>query len=456
MAFETLSHSPEFELPLNSPNYPQDLLSLIEECHEGLYRVVVHKFVRRGKYSQIATIQCQETPTRKSHPTATPDDIAEYCMLIMQYDIDKTDERGKYKVTLYGGMSKGRWERSKHVDLSDVDGEAKSIHMMSEGDLLEQQQQYIGELHSQMIAMHETLQGMVKPILHENKEMMKIVTESQRRLADVEALRLKHDLELKMHNDEIRQKESEEEHKMERWRELLGVVKETGAFEAILKAVMTKIQQAKEDKGEKREEKKESRRKKKKPSGGLGAASADDGSSSRRKKKTTKSSSKKKSSKRTVKQKYDEEESERKPRRKRSVDKDKAKKRRRGERSEEKSSDEVVTEASPEVSMEELEKEFYAEAVEKLATSPLLMAAEALKMSIDEKKQWTLLRETLSEEQMDMFDDIFAANEEEDIESMLKQLYKMKGMKRLLALQDEMDETQSKFVETLFEAAVRP
>lgn len=105
--------------------------------------------------------------------------------------------------------------------------------------------------------------------------------------------------------------------------------------------------------------------------------------------------------------------------------------------------------------MEDLESQFYKEAVEKLATSPLLMAAEALKMSIDEKKQWPMLRETLNEEQMDMFDDIFAAVEEEDIEDKLKDLYKMKGMKKLLNLQEELDETQSKFVEVLFAAAVK-
>jgi hypothetical protein len=442
MAFETLSHSPEFELPMNSPNYPQDLLSLIEECHEGLYRVVIHKFVRRGKYAQVATIQCQESASRKSRPTATPDDISEYCMLVMQYDIDKTDERGKYKVVLYGGMSKGRWERSKHVDLSDADGEAKTLHMMSEGDMLEQQQSYIGELHSQMIAMHETLQGMVKPILHENKEMMKIVTESQRRLGDVEAQRLKHDLELRMHNDDIKAQEAEEEHKMERWRELLGVVKETGAFEAIVKAVMTKVQQVKENKSEKREEKPRP------------TAASSSSSSSKNKKKSSASSKKQ-----TVRDKSQEERSKSKTTtKKKTVSTDKAKKRKRGERDKQRAKaegavDEAVNEETEEVNMEELEAEFYKEAVEKLATSPLLMAAEALKMSIDEKKQWPMLRETLNEEQMDMFDEIFAAVEEDDIKRKLKGLYKMKGMKKLLALQDELDDVQSKFVEVLFEAA---
>ena len=38
----------------------------------------------------------------------------------------------------------------------------------------------------------------------------------------------------------------------------------------------------------------------------------------------------------------------------------------------------------------------------------------------------------------------------------LKGLYKMKGMKKLMDLQDELDDVQSKFVEVLFEAATSP
>jgi hypothetical protein len=155
MDFESsgLSHSPDFELPDHSPQYPTDLLSLIEENAEGLHRIVVQKFVRRGKYSQVCTITCQENAGRKTKPVATAETIAEYCMLAMQYDVDKTDEHGKFKCTLYGGASKGRWEKSKHVDLSDADGEARSVSIMSEGDMLEQQQTYIGELHQTCIAM---------------------------------------------------------------------------------------------------------------------------------------------------------------------------------------------------------------------------------------------------------------------------------------------------------------
>jgi len=421
-----LSHSPEFELPDHSPQYPTDLLSLIEENAEGLHRIVVQKFVRRGKYSQVATITCQENPGRKTKPVATAEQIAEYCMLAMQYDVDKTDEHGKYKCTLYGGAAKGRWEKSKHVDLSDADGEARSVSIMSEGDMLEQQQNYIGELHQTNIAMLESLHGIVKPLLSENKEMMKIISDSQKRLAEVESMRLKHDLELRMHQDEMKQKEAEEEHKMERWREVLGVVKETGAFEAIMKAVMAKIK-------EKREEKQEKKTK---------IGSTDDEPAPKKKKKKKKSAS-------------SGEEPRRKKKKKRTIDPDSAKARTRGRGEDSRPKDETVdTEGDNELSAKELERVLFKEGLEKAAESPLLFAAEALKMSVDEKKQWPTLQEALSEEQFETFEEIFASTSDEEIEGLLKKLYKMKGVRNLLKLQEHLDETQVKFVEILTESAM--
>ncbi len=427
-----LTHSPEFELPDHSPQYPTDLLSLIEDKLEGLHRVVVQKFVRRGKYSQVCTITCQDNPGRKTKPTATPEQIAEYCMLAMQYDIDKTDEHGKYKCTLYGGSIGGKWERSKHVDLSDADGEARSVSIMSEGDLLEQQQLYIGELHQTNIAMLESLHSIVKPLMNENKEMMKIISEAAKVRGEVEMSRLKHDLEIRMHQDDIKQAEAEEEHKMERWRELLGVVKDTGAFEAILKVVMTKLKDGGSDKkknkldpSDEEEPPKEKKKKKKK------------------KKKTDTTTS--------------EEPKKKKKKKKRTIDADSAKQRSKSDKNKKPSSESAETEEG-EMTPEELKKVLYEEGVEegleKLATNPLLFAAEALKMSIDQKKQWPMLEEVLSEEQFEIFEEIFAANSDEKIEKKLKRLYKLKGMRNLLKLQEQLDETQTKFIEVLLESAI--
>jgi len=412
-SIETLSHSPEFELPDTCPQAPTDLIALIEEMHEGLHRVVVQKYIRRNKYGEVARIKCQDQPNRKQKPVASPEDIAEYCMMMMQYDIEKTDEPGKYKCVLYSGISKGQKERSKHVDLSDPDGEAKSVSMMSEGELVDQQQQYIGELHAQMVAVFETLHGMVKPLVNENREMMKVLTESVKRVGEVEAQRLRHDLELRIHQDEIKKSEAEEEHKMERWRELLGVVKKTKAAEKIFDAVADKITELGK---KKRDDDDDDERPKKK----------------KKKKKTNKKSSQKSS----------------------TTDSAKAKKKK--PKSEPKQSDSTSSD-NEEMTPEELaalEEKLKKEGMERMIDNPLVVAAETLRMSISEKKQWKLLRDTLSEEQMDCFDAIFDANSDEEILSQLSSLMEMKGRLKIMRLKDQLDETQTKVVEILLKATM--
>lgn len=269
MSFESLSHTPEFELPGNAPPAPADLISLMEECHEGLHKVIVWKMIRRGKYDQVATIICQENPNKKTKPQASPEDICDYCMMCMQYEMDKSDDPGTYKVQILGPPGRGRFDRSKHVDLSGGDGEAHSKTMLSEGELVDQQSQYIGELHSQMIAMHETLHSMVKPLLTENREMMKIVTDASKKNAEIEREKLRFELEMMMHKDQIKQEQQREEMKNERWRETMETVKESGAIEGLMKALHKKLANSSksdddddededEDKGKKKASKKKS------------------------------------------------------------------------------------------------------------------------------------------------------------------------------------------------------
>lgn len=190
----TLRHMPEFELPINTavPVAPNNLISLIEECYLGLSKIVVSKMIRRGKYDQIATIIYQETPSKKTQPAASADEIAEYCMMCIQYDINKTDELGDYKVTLFGPPGKGRFERSQHVTFNvDKDmNDAKEIKMEDstnqlnsfikladqqrkaideQAKIIENQAQYIGELHSQVICLLETLSSHAQDVIKERK-----------------------------------------------------------------------------------------------------------------------------------------------------------------------------------------------------------------------------------------------------------------------------------------------
>jgi len=413
MSFESLRHTPEFELPPNAPGAPADLISLISECYEGLAKAVVSKMIRRGKYDQIATIVCQDNPSKKTTPIASPDDIADYCMMCMQYDMDKTDEPGTYKVALFGPPGKGRFERSKHVDLGEGDGTARSKTMMSEGELIEQQAQYIGELHSQSIAVLETLHGMVKPLLSENKEMMKIISESARRLAEVENARMRFDLELKMHNDEMKMKELEEEEKTRRWNETMVVIKESGMVEGFMKAILKKIKGGSEP--EKKHLKIEKPAMPKRSSSYNYEVKENSGSVlEKAKKKKSKKKKKYKISKETQK----------------------------------------LVERGDEMSVEQLEEIFEASGMSKARENPTALMVEILKMSIDENGQWTTIQEVLSEEQFILFQKITKTETDAEIIPMLKELYSMKGSRRFLKLEEHLNEDQQSYIDKLLEIAM--
>jgi len=411
MGFETLSHTPEFELPPNAPPAPADLISLIEECYEGLAKAIVWKMIRRGKYDQVATVTCQDNPSKKTKPQATPEDIADYCMMTMQYEMDKSDDPGTYKVQLLGPPGRGRFDRSKHIDLSGGDGEAHSKTMLSEGELVEQQSQYIGELHSQMIAMHETLHSMVKPLLQENREMMKIVTDASRKNAELERDRLRHELEMMMHKDHLRQEEAKEEMKNERFRETMEVVKESGAIEGLMKVLHKKFAQAEKDDEEETPKKK--------------------------KKKAEKPST------------SDEKDSESK------VDKAKKRKKKSKKRSKDKLKKLKKAAEGEELSTEELEEVFEEAGLEKAAENPLAIMVEILKMSIDEQDKWGIVEDTLTAEQFALFKKISESTDDSEIEKLVKKLYEMKGMRRFFKLEKHLDEQQQKYVEKLLEVAIQ-
>lgn len=407
MSFESITHSPDFELPAHSPPFTADLLGLIEECHEGLFRIVIYKMIRRNKYEQICQIQVQEKGVgRKSHPPSSPEEIAEYCMLCMQYDVDRTDEPGKYKVTLQGAPGKGRFERSKHIDLSDSDGDPKSISMLSEGDLLEQQGSYISELHSQLIGLVELVLTNNKAIITENKEMMKIVSESQRSLADVEAQRLNHDLQLKMHNDEMEMKQASEEANQRNKERVIQAFEEAGAAEIIVKGVAKYMNKTFKDMGGEAE------------GGGDGSGENESQNQQARPLPETKKPPKRKGRKK----KNQEEEIS-------------------------------VQEEDVGVSDEQLEAQFLEEAQALMEKEPLKAAVDAFRESIDANDQWKVLDDNLSKEQRELFDKIFEAKTDERITRLLKQLYDTKGLKKLLKLGNYLNEDQEKIVDILIDVA---
>jgi len=420
MGFEDLSHTPDFELPPNAPDAPADLVSLIEECIEGLHKAQIHKMVRRGQYESIATVLCQENPSKKTRPTASADDIADYCMMTMQYEIDKSDDPGTYRVTLIGPPGRGRFQRSKHVELGDADQGARSKTMMSEAELCQQQGEYIGELHSQIVAMSETVHSMIKPLLQENKEMMKIVSDASKKQAEIRREELRHELELKMHNDTIKLEESKEEIKSERWKETMEVIKESGAVEGFMKVLMKKMDSGdagQEDDGEESEAETVSDQ-----DNEQSKSNGDSGENDKSKLEKAKSA-KGKPSKKTSKV-LDEK----------TVD---------------------AISSGKEMTQEQISEVFKKSGMAKADENPLAVMTEVLKMMIDEKDQWPVIQETLSQEQFVVFKKILNSKKDTVIERNLKKLYQMKGARRLLKLEEHLDEEQQKYVGKLMEIAMK-
>lgn len=443
VSFEDLTHTPEFDLPPNAPSPPADLISLIEECHQGLHKAIVTKMVRRGKYEQIATVICQDNPSKSTTPSASAEDIADYCMMCMQAEMDKTDDPGTYRVMLIGPPGRGRFERSKHVDLGDGDGMARSKTMMSEGDLVDKQSEYIGELHSQIVAMSETVHSMLKPLLQENKEMSKIIADASRKHAEIERERMKHDLELKMHNDSLKLEEAKEEMKSERWKETAEIIKESGAVEGVMKALLKKINSRGADEDDDDDDEEEEER-------------------PRAKAKTRPTVSK---VRKDVTQKGGEV-SSKLDKAKRKSGKPKFKKRKRenprsGTSTKKSSEDSPLSqdtveaiENGVELTQDQIVEVFEESGLKKAQDNPTAVMVEILKMMIDEKDQWGIIEETLSKEQMVIFRKIMKSEKDPTIHKLLKRLYALKGGRRLLKLEDHLDKEQSGYVDKLLEIAM--
>jgi len=428
MAFEDLSHTPAFELPDYAPPITPDALGLIEEWHQGLHRVVVSKQMRRDSYELVATITVQEGGNSKTHPSARPDDIAEYVMLCIQWEIERSDSPGVYRMKLFGAPGKGRFDKSKHIDTRG-DGDARDIHVLTEGELNEQQAQYIGELHSQIVAQNEILMGMVGPLLQRNNEMMKIQGDVVKNSAELESVRNKHAIEMKIHNDEMKAREEESDQKMKRWMELLGVVKESGATEAIFKALAKKLNQSAEESGERvrkaNEEKEEENADSYEAETGPKELEVAADSLPKKKKKKKKS----------------------------STDAAPKKKKKKKKKTTEGESSRVFSGERAEAA-EEVEDEFIREGLAMVEQSPLVLCAQGLKMTIEDKDQWSLIEGILTKDQYAQLISITESSSDEDLIQKMKELYDMRGMKRLLKLGDHLDEGQTRFMDELVKAAI--
>lgn len=442
MSFANVSHSDDTELPETGDyDCPPDCISLIEEYHQGLHTISISKQTGRGKYKPIGKITCQKKGDRQSRPEANPDELAEYIMRWIQHEIDETDDPGNYRFILHGPPGKGRFNKAKHVDLRDADGIARSKDMLNEGDMLEQQSAYIGELHSQLSGMVDLVLGSYKVVVGENREMMKILSEATRKHGEIEANRLTHQLNLKIHEDEVAAQDSEAERSMQKFREGLGVFKDTNAAEELIRAVAKKIKGREEAKAKEAAANDAPRT----PTAAVATpvravVPVDTEVEEKPKPKARKARFKK------------EEEAEKPEKTKKAKKTAKAKKTTKAKKAKKaKKGSKVKEEPEEEPEVEEEEEEVISDELleegrRMITERPLVTAAEALKMSINEKAQWGVIRKTLSEEQADILDAIFAATTDEGVMENAQRLYDAKGVFNLAALKEHLDEQQEAFI----------
>jgi len=416
-----MSISPEVVLPEPSHEMPGDGVALIEQWHQGLQRILISKKTANGSHEPIGKVICQTTKDRHARPEATPEELSDLVMMWIQYDIERTDDPGNYRFMLVGPAGKGKFEKSTHIDMRGEGGMPRTMAMLNQGDMLEAQTLYIGELHSQVVGMIEILVGGYKTVVNENREMMKILSEATRKHGEIEAMRLEHQLNMKVHEDDRLYQEAESERSQKKWEQGLNTIKETGAAEDLMRAIAKRVEGAKKSRDEARMGVHEARP----PTDEPVEEPAEEAAEKRTR--FSQGPSKKKSSKKAAKK------AAKKPTKKTS--KKKAGSSAKGEDGD--LLEEVV---------EESDEDFLEEGRRMLDERPLVLAAETLKMTINQNSQWGVIRNTLTSEQADILDDIFASTTDDDVKKHAQLLYEAKGMFKLMDLKKHLDEQQLVFI----------
>lgn len=385
--------------------------------------MTVHRMIQRGQYKIVASAQIQEKPTRNSQPPYTSEEICETAMQIIAHDIMETDDPGNYKVSFIGLGGRGRKIVSKHIRMREEQS-PRAVNTMDEGDLLETQMSYIGELHQVNMGLMEVVSGMIRPLLEENKEMMKICTESVKRVGEVEALRMTHDLELRKMEDENRLEILKEQQNQEKWNELFEHVKKTGAMESIIGGLMQKFVGKDDDN---------------KPQNAPPERRSSPPPERVRKARPLPTEEKVISSVPAVRGPTGVQRANADP-----EPEPPAPTAEQIHQPQESSPTETATE--PEVTQNLME-----EVYEEMKDQPLVTIAQALKASIDANGQWKKIYKTLNDDQVEIFDEIVSATQDAQVREGMERMKKT-SIAKLLMLRGMMDEDQQKLLLAMLDA----
>ena len=410
--------TPEIELPDLYEPFPEDLAALCHSNLRGMKQMTVHRMVQRGQYKIVASAQLQEKPTRNSVPTVPAEEICEVAMQIVASDIAETDDPGNYKVSFIGVGGRGRKIVSKHIRMREEQS-PRAVNTMDEGDLLETQMSYIGELHQVNMGLMEVVSGMIRPLLEENKEMMKICTESVKKVGEVEAARMSHELEIRRMEDENRLELFKEQQSQDKWNELFNHVKSTGAMESVIEGLMKKFTGPPKSPEPKNNPDATSPGPTRRPAAARKPLpTPEEVSNLPAVRKPSETSRTRPADKDTEKTKS-------------TISEDK--------------SQEIAKEEK--VQLEEIEKEVK----EEMEKSPLVALAQALKFSIDENGQWKKIYKTLNDDQIEIFDEVISAKSDDEVKAAMDKMKKT-SVAKLMMLRAMMDEDQAKILGAMLDA----
>jgi hypothetical protein len=404
--------TPEIELPDLYEPFPEDLAALCHSNLRGMKQMTVHRMVQRGQYKIVASAILQDKPTRNSVPTFPAEEICEVAMQIIASDIAETDDPGNYKVAFIGIGGRGRKIVSKHIRMREEQS-PRAVNTMDEGDLLETQMSYIGELHQVNMGLMEVVSGMIRPLLEENKEMMKICTDSVKKVGEVEAARMAHELEVRRMEDENRLELFKEQQNQEKWNELFNHVKSTGAMESVIEGLMKKFAGGKGEPQKSPEPTPNVRpRRPTAPRQPLPTPEEVSNLPAVRGPTTVVPATPTSPAPDPGEDPSESEESH-----------------------------------NEEMQLRDIEKEVE----EQMSNSPLVALAQALKFSIDENGQWKGIYKTLNDDQIEIFDEILSADTDAAVKAGMDKMKKT-SVAKLMMLRGMMDEDQVKILGAMLDA----
>ena len=414
--------TPELELPDLFEPFPEDLAVLCHANLRGLKQLTVHRMLQRGQYKIIASAQIQEKPTKTSVPKYPVEEICETAMQIIAHDIMETDDPGNYKVSFVGVGGKGRKIVSKHIRMREEQS-PRAVNTMDEGDLLETQMQYIGELHQVNMGLMEVVSGMIRPLLEENKEMMKICTESVKKVGEVEAARMAHELEVRKMDDETKIEILREQQSKEKWDELFNHVKNTGAMETILGGLMERFM-------------------------GKDGVTEQSSAASQQQSRPNPPPPRERPPRRAKPVPRKDEVKSNLPAR---INKDQPKQIPEKSDSAPVISPPAVIDVEP--TQEEVNQELEDTKKEFENMTQLVALAKALKASIEANGQWQMIYKTLNDDQLELLETILESEDDEEIKESVRKLQDTK-ISKLMILRTKLDEDQRQFIAAIFEQAM--